>query len=197
MEKFLKQGRLIDEKWCNNNCSPECDEKKIDMLLLLKSQQKKSEARDKAVEMEIFTAVTQLPPNLQRLVTLNEWVKDIAVPFEQATGLLFTTKDHKLERDEVCRGCEYMVKENDLMSCSKCGCRMGKLIADGSEPDPHELMGKLGQKGKTADAVRIKSASWYAAKKCGNWQDEDKWQEVDKKYMSEDNINQRNALYKD
>ena len=52
--------------------------------------------------------------------------------------------------------------------------------------------------GNLVDAVKIQAANWYAAKRCADaGNGNDRWAEVDKKFMQPGDIDKRNALYED
>ena len=140
----------------------------------------------------------KLPSDLARLTALDAWIRDKALPFYEQTQLYFATRDHMLARLDVCGDCEKFVTEGDgkHRACSECGCRLGKINDDGDD-DPNKkrrLLASLGQKGKTAEAVRVANGAWYLAKKCphpaGN-----RWGDADAEHMQPEHKKIRDSLY--
>jgi len=140
----------------------------------------------------------ELPPLLARLTALGDWIRTIAIPFHKATGLYFAPREQKEKRIAVCNGCDKFVTEEngEYKACAACGCRLGH-IHDTEDADPNEqmrLLAAMGDKGKVAEAVRIKNAAWYQAKKCPH-PDGDQWRQVDEQYMTAEQLAERDRLY--
>ena len=52
----------------------------------------------------------------------------------------------------------------------------------------------LGSAGKTAEAVRISNAAWYAAKQCPHRKG-DRWAEIDAEFMTSEKLKIRDSYY--